>query len=87
MEFFANALPVKLIGMNSTVMCNYIKFCVEPLLLDLGCYYNTSNPFEWMEMISLQGKPNFFGKRVGEYSKSGVGVDQTYKTLILNASF
>jgi len=75
-EFVSDALPVELIGMNSKMMCTYIEFCADRLLAALGAkkVYNTSNPFEWMEMISLQGKTNFFEKRVGEYSKSGVGV-------------
>ena len=66
MEFVVDALPVKLIGMNLAMMCNYIKF---QLLLSLGCnrHYKVGNPIEWMETISLQGKTNFFEKRVGEY--------------------
>jgi ribonucleoside-diphosphate reductase subunit M2 len=70
-------------------MSNYIKFCADRLLLDLGCsrHYNTSNPFEWMETISLQGKTNFFEKQVGEYSKSGVGVNKIDQTFTLDASF
>ncbi len=89
MEFVVDALPVELIGMNSTVMCNYIKFCSDCLLVTLGCrrHYKTGNPFEWMEMISLQGKTNFFEKRVGKYSKSGVGVDRTDQTFDLDSSF
>jgi hypothetical protein len=61
MEFIVDALPVKLIRMNSTTMCNYIKFCANRLLLCLGCnrHFKTGNPFEWMETISLQGKTNF----------------------------
>ncbi len=71
------------------MMSNYIKFCADQLLLDLGCniHHNTNNPFEWMETISLQGKTNFFEKQVGEYSKSGVGVDGTDQTFTLDASF
>ena len=80
MEFISDALPVELIGMNSALMTEYIKFCADRLLVALGCsrHYNIKNPFEWMEMISLQGKTNFFEKRVGEYQKSGVmaSVDQ-----------
>lgn len=74
-EFVVDALPVELIGMNSKLMCQYIEFCADRLLVALGHskHYNTSNPFEWMELISLQGKTNFFEKRVGEYAKSGVG--------------
>ncbi len=86
MEFVVDALPVKLIGMNSTMMCNYIKFCADRLLLCLGCdrHFNIGNPFEWMETISLHGKTNFFKKRVGEYSKSGVGVDQIKQIFALD---
>ncbi len=89
MEFVANALPVKLIGMNSPMMCNYIIFCADQLLIALGCqrHYKTGNPFEWMKMISLQGKTNFFKKRVGEYSKSGVGVDSMAQAFSLDVSF
>ena len=89
MEFVVDALPVKLIGMNLCMMCNYIKFCADRLLLSLGCdrYYRIGNPFEWMETISLQGKTNFFEKRVGEYSKSGVGVDRADQSFALDASF
>jgi ribonucleoside-diphosphate reductase subunit M2 len=89
MEFVVDALPVELIGMNSCMMCNYIKFCADRLLLSLGCdrYYRIGNPFEWMETISLQGKTNFFEKRVGEYSKSGVGVDRADQSFALDASF
>jgi ribonucleotide reductase beta subunit family protein with ferritin-like domain len=89
LEFVVHALPVELIGMNSIMMSDYIKFCANRLLLDLGCnrHYNTNNPLKWMETISLQGKTNFFEKRVGEYSKSGVGVDETDPTFTLDASF
>ena len=89
MEFVVSALPVELIGMNSTMMCDYIKFCADRLLLNLNCtqYYNISNPFEWMETISLKGKTNFFEKRVSEYSKSRVGVDQIDQTFCLDTSF
>jgi ribonucleoside-diphosphate reductase subunit M2 len=89
MEFVVDALPVELIGMNSTMMCNYIRFCADRLLLCLGCdrHFKVGNPFEWMESISLQGKTNFFKKRVEEYSKSGVGVDHADQTFALNASF
>lgn len=60
--------------MNSLLMTQYIKFVADRLLFTLGVpkYYNVENPFEWMEMISLQGKTNFFEKRVGEYQKAGV---------------
>ena len=75
LEFITDALPVRLIGMNSDEMSVYIKFCADRLLVALGApkLYSVSNPFEWMEMISLQGKTNFFEKRVTEYAKAGVG--------------
>jgi ribonucleoside-diphosphate reductase beta chain len=73
-EFVSDAIPVRLIGMNADLMCQYIEFCADRLLVALGCdkFYNASNPFDFMEMISLQGKTNFFEKRVAEYQKSGV---------------
>ncbi len=73
-EFVTDALPVKLIGMNSDLMCQYIEFVADRLLSELGCskIFNSTNPFDFMEMISLQGKTNFFEKRVGEYQKAGV---------------
>ena len=73
-EFVTDALPVGLIGMNSKLMCDYIEFVADRLLIALGCskIYNNTNPFDFMELISLQGKTNFFEKRVGEYQKSGV---------------
>jgi ribonucleoside-diphosphate reductase subunit M2 len=69
MGFVQESLPVELIGMNSALMGQYIKFVADRLLYSLGVpkYYHVENPFEWMEMISLQGKTNFFEKRVGEY--------------------
>lgn len=73
-EFVIDAIPCALIGMNSSMMSTYIEFCADRLLDALGYskIWNVSNPFEWMEMISLQGKTNFFEKRVGEYQKAGV---------------
>ncbi|MEC7096857.1 MAG: ribonucleotide-diphosphate reductase subunit beta [Candidatus Thermoplasmatota archaeon] len=73
-EFVTNALPVELIGMNAGLMKQYIEFVADRLLVSLGAakLYNVANPFPWMEMISMQGKTNFFEKRVGEYQKSGV---------------
>jgi len=73
-EFVTDALPVKLIGMNSDLMSQYIEFVADRLLVELGNerVYNTSNPFDFMEMISIQGKTNFFEKRVAEYQKAGV---------------
>jgi ribonucleoside-diphosphate reductase beta chain len=73
-EFVTDALPVNLIGMNSVQMCQYIEFVADRLLDELGCkkIYNTTNPFDFMDMISLRGKTNFFEKRVAEYQKAGV---------------
>ncbi len=73
-EFVTDAIPVKLIGMNAELMCQYIEFVADRLLVELKCpkIYNSTNPFDFMEMISLQGKTNFFEKRVGEYQKAGV---------------
>ena len=73
-EFVSDSLPVRLIGMNADLMCQYIEFVADRLLLALGCnkIYGATNPFDFMELISLQGKTNFFEKRVGEYQKSGV---------------
>ncbi len=90
MEFVVDGLPVELIGMNSPMMCDYIKFCTDGLFITLRCqcHYNTRNPFEWMEMISLQGKTNFFEKHVGEYAKLGVGVESTAAQIFsLDISF
>ena len=69
-EFICEALPCKLIGMNSNLMSQYIEFVADRLLVQLGCTkeYKTSNPFDFMEMISLEGKTNFFERRVGDYS-------------------
>jgi ribonucleoside-diphosphate reductase beta chain len=73
-EFVSDALPVRLIGMNADMMCQYIEFVADRLLVSLGCpkAFNATNPFDFMELISLQGKTNFFEKRVAEYQKSGV---------------
>ncbi|KAJ6794997.1 putative ribonucleoside-diphosphate reductase small chain [Iris pallida] len=73
-EFVCEALPCALIGMNSVLMTQYIQYVADRLLVSLGCprKYSVDNPFEWMEFISLQGKANFFEKRVGEYQKASV---------------
>lgn len=73
-DFVTDALPVKLIGMNSDLMAQYIEFVADRLLVELGNekVYNATNPFDFMEMISIQGKTNFFEKRVAEYQKAGV---------------
>lgn len=73
-EFITESLPVRLIGMNSDLMAQYLEFVTDRLLVELNCEkeFNSTNPFDFMEMISLQGKTNFFEKRVGEYQKAGV---------------
>jgi ribonucleoside-diphosphate reductase beta chain len=73
-EFITESLPASLIGMNANLMSQYLEFVTDCLLDDLGCdkVYNTANPFDFMDMISLQGKTNFFEKRVGDYQKAGV---------------
>lgn len=87
-EFVTDALPVELIGMNGTLMCKYIEFVADRLLVSLGVpkLYGTKNPFNWMEMISLEGKTNFFEKRVGEYSKR-VGNRPEDEVFTLDADF
>ena len=88
-EFVSEALSVNLIGMNSDMMQEYIKFCADRLMIALGYdkIYFVANPFDWMDMISLQGKTNFFEKRVSEYSKSGVGVDANLQTITFDEDF
>ena len=73
-EFITESLPASLIGMNSKLMAQYLEFVTDRLLHELDCekVYNTANPFDFMDMISLQGKTNFFEKRVSEYQKAGV---------------
>ncbi|KAJ1656390.1 Ribonucleotide-diphosphate reductase (RNR), small subunit [Dispira simplex] len=73
-EFLSDALPVSLIGMNATLMKQYIEFVADRLLVALGCrkHYRSENPFDFMDLISLQGKTNFFEKRVSDYQKAGV---------------
>jgi ribonucleoside-diphosphate reductase beta chain len=73
-EFILEALPVRLIGMNSDLMSQYLEFVTDRLLVSLGVpkVYNSSNPFDFMENIAIQGKTNFFEKRVAEYQKAGV---------------
>jgi ribonucleoside-diphosphate reductase subunit M2 len=75
-SFLTDALPVSLIGMNAKLMCQYIEFVADRLLVSLGNskVYNSVNPFDWMENISLTGKTNFFEKKVAEYSKMGVAL-------------
>merc|ERR1719336_1568019 len=88
-EFVTDALPVKLIGMNSDMMSDYIKFVADRLCFALGYkkIYNIKNPFDWMEMISLQGKTNFFERRVGEYQKANVMADEGANTISFDMDF
>lgn len=80
-EFVTEALPVSLIGMNATWMSQYVEFVADRLIYALGYQklYHTKNPFSWMELISLQGKTNFFERRVAEYQKAGVMNNTTDK--------
>jgi len=91
-QFITESLPVNLIGMNNALMAQYIEFVADRLLHTIHCekLYNTPNPFDWMEMISLQGKTNFFERRVGEYQKSGVMAkteDKNANAFDLDADF
>lgn len=88
-EFVIDALPVKLIGMNAALMCQYIEFVADRLLTALGCskIYLASNPFDFMELISLQGKTNFFERRVSEYQKSGVMSEKENHVFSLSEDF
>jgi len=73
-EFITESLPVRLIGMNASLMTRYLEFVTDRLLVQLGCEkeFNTKNPFDFMDMISLEGITNFFEKKVGEYKRAGV---------------
>ena len=89
-EFITESIPVSLIGMNAVLMTQYLEFVTDRLLVELGCerVYNTSNPFDFMDMISLQGKTNFFEKKVGEYQKSGVmNTDVDAQKISFDAEF
>lgn len=88
-EFVSESLPVNLIGMNAEMMCQYIEFVADRLLVELGeqKVWNVENPFPWMDMINLQGKTNFFEKRVGEYQKAGVTSDRDKQIFSLDEDF
>ena len=88
-EFLTDALPVNLIGMNCVLMRQYIEYVADHLLVDLGCdkIFNVDNPFDFMENISLEGKTNFFEKRVGEYQKCGVMSSKEERSFKLDADF
>ena len=86
-EFICDALPCRLIGMNSQLMSQYIEFVADRLIVQLGYdkIYNSTNPFDWMEMISIEGKTNFFEKRVGEYALATK--DKTADMFDFNSDF
>jgi ribonucleoside-diphosphate reductase beta chain len=89
-EFITESLPVSLIGMNAVLMTQYLEFVADRLLVELGCdrEYNTTNPFDFMDMISLQGKTNFFEKKVAEYQKAGVmNTDGDAQKISFDADF
>jgi ribonucleotide reductase beta subunit family protein with ferritin-like domain len=88
-EFLSEALPVDLIGMNAKLMLQYIEFVADRLLVALGYpkRYNSQNPFDWMNLISLQGKTSFFERRVAEYSKHGVSSSKEDRAFRLDADF
>ncbi len=89
-EFVTESLPVSLIGMNSNLMIQYLEFVTDRLLVELDCEkeYNTANPFDFTDMISLQGKTNFFEKRVGDYQKAGVmETDKENSKISFDAEF
>jgi ribonucleoside-diphosphate reductase beta chain len=88
-EFVTDALPVDLIGMNARLMAQYIEFVADRLLVSLGCpkHFNSENPFDFMEAISLEGKTNFFEKRVSEYTKAGVGKTQEQQEVKFDEEF
>lgn len=88
-EFILEALPVRLIGMNSELMSQYIEFVADRLLSELNCTkeFNATNPFDFMDMISMQGKTNFFEKRVAEYQKAGVSGGNENKSFSTDEEF
>ena len=85
-EFIVDSIPCRLIGMNADSMCQYIEFCADRIVLQLGHskIFNAKNPFSFMEMISLEGKTNFFEKRVMDYSKANVGTTNQVGNLTLD---
>ena len=88
-QFITESLPCHLIGMNSALMSQYIEFVASRLSKQLGYgeLFSTANPFDFMERISLEGKDNFFEKRVTTYAKSGVGAEQSQMSFALDADF
>ena len=88
-EFITESLPVDLIGMNTTLMKQYLEFVSDRLLVDLNCpkVHNSKNPFDFMQNIALQNKTNFFEKRVAEYAKTNVGEPVSNAELNFNSEF
>lgn len=88
-RFITESLPVSLIGMNAELMSQYLEFTADLLIRDLGYkpLFGSKNPFEWMELIALEGKTNFFEKKVSEYKKPGIGVEATQNLFALDADF
>ncbi len=88
-EFILESLPVSLIGMNKESMSQYIEFVCDHWLVQLGAspYFNATNPFDWMELISLEGKTNFFEKRVSEYQRPGILAEKSAHSFTLDAEF
>lgn len=87
--FVTDSIPVALIGMNANLMCDYIEFVADRLLVSLGNekVYFKDNPFAWMDLISMQGKTNFFEKRVGDYQKAGVTAGHEKKVFTIDEEF
>lgn len=88
-EFVCESLPVALIGLNATSMTQYVQYIADHMLasLQMPKLFRVENPFGWMETISMQGKTNFFEKRVGEYSKAGVGTAAVETQFSMNEDF
>ena len=88
-EFITEAVPCQMIGMNADLMKQYIEFVADRLLIQLGYekLWNSKNPFDFMELISMRTKTNFFEKKVGEYVKSGVGKSAKDNEFIISKDF
>ena len=88
-EFICESLPCRLLGMNADLMKQYIEFVADRLCVQLGydMIYKSANPFDFMERISLEGKDNFFEKRVSNYAKAGVGKDSNQMTFGMDEEF
>lgn len=88
-DFIKSSIPSELIGMNSALMCQYVKFCADRLICALGYekLYKVENPFDFIDMINLDGKANFFERKVSSYSKYGVGVDPEKQKISFTEEF